>query len=48
MPFLIVFAAGAVGGFILRGGTEDVAGVVKWGAIGLVAFIAAKKLNVLP
>ena len=50
MPLIPIIIAGGVGfggGLWLSGATQDVATVVKWGAILGVAFIAARAFKVI-
>lgn len=47
MPALLLFGVGAAAGWMIRGGTEDVAGIVKWGVIGGGVYLAARHLKVL-
>lgn len=47
MPILIVFGVGAVAGFFVGKGTDQLASIVKWGAVAGGVYVAGKALKVI-
>lgn len=47
MPILAYIAIGALGGFWLSNGVENVSSAVRWTAIGGAGYLAAKHFKVI-